>query len=246
LGINLFPQGKICSFHCAYCDLDVAGENHSRSRLVPAERLLERIATDLARWASENSGGADSITFAGNGEPTLHPAFAQAVELVTHVRDEFFPSTPMNLFTDGVHLPDPSVRTATRCFRRVFLKLDGASEAVIERLNGSGAWRGTLRGVTVGRELPNVAASTALVGGPAANTANVKSRAFIDLVAGLQPRELFLYTLDYPSLSDTVAAVDFGTLAETAHWLASRVNCPAVALWRRHRHPAAHKQDNHG
>jgi wyosine [tRNA(Phe)-imidazoG37] synthetase (radical SAM superfamily) len=246
LGINLFPQGKICSFSCAYCDLDVTGKNHAEPRLVPTAPLIEQITRDLSRWLVESFEVADSITFAGNGEPTFHPAFADAVEAVTRVRDEFVPGTPMNLFTDGLHLVDLSVRNAATCFRRVFFKLDGASEAVVEQVNGPGAWRGVLRSIAFGHEMPNIAASTALVGGPASNVANVRSQAFIDLVAELDPREVFLYTLDYPSPSNKVAAVDLEALAETGHWLAARLDVPVVALWRRHRYQAGQREDTRG
>ena len=245
LGINLFPQGKVCSFRCAYCDLDMAQENEQRARLVPTQQIITRIAADLPRYGVAERHPVDSITFAGNGEPTIHPGFSNVVEVVAQLRDEWLPDTPMNLFTDGMHLVNPAVRAATARFRRVFLKLDGAHEAVVERINGPGAWRGTLRAVAIGRQLPNVAASTALVAGPDANTADVKSRRFVEIIRELRPRELYLYTLDYPSPAVSIAAVDFDTLVEHAEWLARRVDCRVIALWRRHRHPTALHQDTH-
>lgn len=152
----------------------------------------------------------------------------------------------MHLFTDGMHLDDPLVREATGHFRRLFLKLDGASARIVDQINGTGAWRGTRRALTSGRALANVAASTALVGGSCSNTDDVKSGPFLDAIHELHPRELFLYTLDYPSPSPSIVAVDFAAQLSCAEWLATRVQIPVISLWRRHRPPSPMPHDSHG
>jgi wyosine [tRNA(Phe)-imidazoG37] synthetase (radical SAM superfamily) len=194
------------------------------------------MAADLPQYGTGERPEPDSITFAGNGEPTLHPGFRSVVDVAARLRDKWLPDAPLNLFTDGMHLVDAGVRAATGQFRRVFLKLDGASEAVVEKINGPGAWRGICRALAIGRQLPNVAASTVLVTGSDANTNDVKSGRFVDLVSELQPRELYLYTLDYPNPGFSVAAIDFETLIDCAEWLAERVTSPVIALWRLHKH----------
>lgn len=239
LGINLFPQGKICSFRCAYCDLDVASGNLSGARMVATPKLISKIAAALTACGSSEASSPpsslDSITFAGNGEPTLHVGFNNVVKEVVQLRDEWLPGTPMNLFTDGMHLETCEVLAATTVFHRVFLKLDGASRAVLERLNGPGAWAGIGRGISIAQALENVAASTALVDGAIGNIDDVQSRAFVGLIHKLAPCELYLYTLDYPSPSPLATAVSFDTLVGCAEWLADRVTCPVIVLWRRHR-----------
>lgn len=237
LGINLFPNGKLCSFHCAYCHLDTAPENHARPTLLPESELLPRMVEELSRFASEASQTPDSLTFAGNGEPTLHPAFGAAVELAAQLCAEYLPGTPMSLFTDGMHLSRASVSRAAERFGRVFLKLDGATEEVVDRIGGSGAWRGTCRAVQVAAPMTNVAASTAVLGGPSANVADVMSARFVDLASQLAPRELYLYTIDYPNPSPSVSAVEWSTLLECAEWLAARLSFPVIGLWREHPHP---------
>lgn len=246
LGINLFPQGKVCSFRCAYCDLDVADANQQRARVVPTAQIISRLAADLSRHGTGERPEPDSITFAGNGEPTLHPGFSRIVDVTARLRDKWLPNTPLNLFTDGMHLVDADVRAVSGRFRRVFLKLDGASEEVVEKINGPGAWRGMCRALGMARQLPNVAASTVLVGGSDANTNEVRSGRFVDLVTKLQPRELFLYTLDYPSPRLSVATVDFGTLFDCAEWLTGRVTFSVIALWRLHQHRMAPIRGTHG
>ena len=75
LGVNLLPlNGKLCNFDCVYCE---CGWNHD-GRCSGTLPEAEEVAGELVRVlmsCREDGTAIDSITFSGNGEPTLHPEF---------------------------------------------------------------------------------------------------------------------------------------------------------------------------
>jgi len=237
LGVNFFPHGKICSFKCAYCDLDVYNDSSNRFSLVSTHELERELSKNLKDYRASGRSFPDSITFAGNGEPTLHPGFAELVRCVRLFRDENMPNVPLNLFTNGLHLNKPGMPEALSAFRRIFLKLDGSSQVMLETLNGSGAWRGTNRAVGLARELHNTAASTMVVTGGIDNTKDIASSTYACMVNLMNPLEVYLYTLDYPTKHSGIEPVSQKTLLELAETLSGRVFSPIIVLWREYRHP---------
>jgi wyosine [tRNA(Phe)-imidazoG37] synthetase (radical SAM superfamily) len=179
----------------------------------------------------------DSITFAGNGEPTLHPGFFDLVRCVRQLRDENTPAVPLNLFTNGLHIERADVFRALGAFRRIFLKLDGSTPDTLEKLNGAGAWRGTNRALRLASGLDNSAASTMVVGGSIDNTKDVASPAYARMVNLLDPLEVYLYTLDYPTKHSGLEPVPLESMIELAETLSERVSSRIIVLWREHRHP---------
>jgi wyosine [tRNA(Phe)-imidazoG37] synthetase (radical SAM superfamily) len=147
------------------------------------------------------------------------------------------PAVPLNLFTNGLHANKPGVFEALRAFRRIFLKLDGSTPDTLEALNGSGAWRGTNHALTLARELQNTAASTMVVAGSIDNTKDVASSAYARMVNLLNPLEVYLYTLDYPTRHSGLEPVPQESMIELAEMLSERVSSPIIILWREHRHP---------
>lgn len=92
LGVNLLPSdGKLCNFDCIYCE---CGWN--RDGKVDKPRLPDADAVRLALEDSLKSCSAegtviDSITFSGNGEPTLNPHFPEIMDVTVELRDRYFP-----------------------------------------------------------------------------------------------------------------------------------------------------------
>ena len=70
LGVNLSPAGrKTCNYNCAYCQY--GWTDFPARGAFPGRRTSS--TRSIARWRDDPD--VDSITVAGNGEPTLHPAF---------------------------------------------------------------------------------------------------------------------------------------------------------------------------
>jgi len=79
------------------------------------------------------------VALSGDGEPTLSPQFAQALQAVVHVRAlSGFPFFKLVLITNGTGLDLPHVQDGLKYFTRsdeIWAKLDGGTQAYINKVN---------------------------------------------------------------------------------------------------------------
>ncbi|MES9947023.1 MAG: radical SAM protein [Candidatus Thiodiazotropha sp.] len=241
LGVNLFPKGKICSFSCTYCDLDTEEIDDSPPKIVQHEHILYAVQKELELFC-DTDFPIDSITFAGNGEPTLHPDFARLVEQSASIRDCCLPTIPMNVFTNCMHLHNKDVFESLKYFRRVFLKLDAVTRDIIEKIDGKGSYRGVENAVKIGQKIDNAAISTVVVDGSISNFSNLLSNTYVDYVKTINPKELYFYTLDYPVPIPGIKAVSLDNLSYLGQAIAEKVECSVIVLWRKYQHPSVKLQ----
>ena len=80
LGINLLPvNGKICTFDCIYCECGWNRDGLQDRHLPGADDVRKALEEKLIALDAEGVR-IDSITFSGDGEPTLNPQFPQIIE----------------------------------------------------------------------------------------------------------------------------------------------------------------------
>lgn len=133
LGINLLPATrKVCNFNCIYCECgwtDVKGAGRailpSRKDVYEAleQKLAEMKAGDLA---------PDVITYAGNGEPTMHPEFAGIIEDSLYLRNKYFPKARIAVLSNSTAITRPQVREALLKVDQNILKLDSAFDLTVK------------------------------------------------------------------------------------------------------------------
>ncbi len=135
LGINLLPgDGKLCTFDCVYCECGF-NRDFRPERPLPAR---EEVRAALERRLEEMSAGGsvpDVLTFAGNGEPTLHPRFAEIVEDACSLRDRYFPKAKVSVLSNSTRIFVPEVFEALRKVDNNILKLDTVDGDYIRRVN---------------------------------------------------------------------------------------------------------------
>ncbi|HWQ90779.1 MAG TPA: hypothetical protein VN673_03840 [Clostridia bacterium] len=142
---------KNCNFKCIYCEVHRNGE--------PRQQLeVDVMATELRQTLALVRGGRlrerlwyralpdellqlRHVALSGDGEPTLSPIFADALQAVVHVRALCgFPFFKLVLLTNGTGLDLPHVQQGLKHFTRsdeVWAKLDGGSQAYVNRVNRS-------------------------------------------------------------------------------------------------------------
>ena len=92
LGINLLPQnGKICSFDCIYCECGLNKDGREDTQMPTRQQVKENLEATLKAYKQADGEPIDTFTFAGNGEPTLHPHFAEIVLDVQKLRNSYYP-----------------------------------------------------------------------------------------------------------------------------------------------------------
>jgi wyosine [tRNA(Phe)-imidazoG37] synthetase (radical SAM superfamily) len=151
IGINLNPD-KHCNFNCPYCEVDrsappreagldleiMAPELTRALDLVCSGRIREQppyrsLPDDLIRL--------QHVALSGDGEPTLCPAFLEAVETAVHVRARGpFPFFRLVLITNATGLDRPAVEQGLRLFTlrdEVWVKLDAGTQRYLNRITNS-------------------------------------------------------------------------------------------------------------
>lgn len=135
LGVNLLPvTGKICTFDCAYCECGLNAERRTREGLAPREEVAGALERQLAQMAQAGEA-PDVITFAGNGEPTAHPAFPQIVDDALALRDRYAPLAKVSVLSNGTFAARPRVHDALMRVDDNIQKLDTVDADYIRLLD---------------------------------------------------------------------------------------------------------------
>jgi wyosine [tRNA(Phe)-imidazoG37] synthetase (radical SAM superfamily) len=209
LGINLLPSGyKFCTFNCIYCECGWTFKKNSKKQPLPerkdiSAKLEERLK---AMKAEENS--PDNITFAGNGEPTIHPEFTGIIEDVVSLRDQYFPATEITVLSNATMLRKKSVFEALKKVNNNVLKLDTVVEDTFIKLNQPYA------GLSLSTIINNIKKyngsqiiQTLFIRGKfngnfIDNTTEFELAAWLDVLKEIAPR----YVMIYPIARDTPVA----------------------------------------
>jgi len=136
LGVNLLPtDSKVCSFDCIYCECGWTPRKREQKAVLPTRELVaERLEAQLKKM--KDSGELpDVITFAGNGEPTLHPDFAGIIDDTIRLRDAYAPNCRVAVLSNSTMLHKESVFQALLKVDDNILKLDSAFEKTVELLD---------------------------------------------------------------------------------------------------------------
>lgn len=136
LGINLLPTDeKICSFDCLYCECGWTLEKNLTAReFYSVSTVLQAIEYKL-KICLEHHTLVDSITFSGNGEPTLHPHFDQIIDGLLPLRDKYYPKAVISCLSNATQLFRPEVRNALLKMNNPILKLDAGTQEMLDLIN---------------------------------------------------------------------------------------------------------------
>jgi wyosine [tRNA(Phe)-imidazoG37] synthetase (radical SAM superfamily) len=163
----------------------------------------DEVAHSLRR-ALERSGTApDWITFAGNGEPTLHPRFSVVVERVLAVRDELVPQSRVGVLTNGLAAAKPAVAAALRRLDARMIKLDPGPA---ERVNGVAYDMNAL--VEACKALaPVVIQAMVTKAADWDGSSDASLNAWLPVLQRADPAEVHLYSVDRPPADAAVQKI---------------------------------------
>lgn len=135
LGINLLPtDGKICSFNCIYCECGLNEQRRTPSKFPTRMEVKEALIQKLQAMQAEGVA-PDVITFAGNGEPTMHPEFGGIIDDTIATRNYFFPKAKIAVLSNSTMLHKEDVFQALNKVEDNILKLDSVLDSRIRQLN---------------------------------------------------------------------------------------------------------------
>jgi len=202
LGVNLLPvDAKICSFNCIYCE---CGFNTTIQEFpFPSRQQVSEILTLKLQQMQAEQQLPDVITFAGNGEPTLHPDFEGIIDDTIALRNTYCPSAKVSVLSNSTRIHKPHVFSALQKVDNNILKFDSAIDPTMQLIDQpvgkhiTVAWlidqlqkfEGKLiiqtmflRGEFKGQKIDN--------------TTSTELDAWLDALKRIKPKQVMIYSLD--------------------------------------------------
>lgn len=198
LGINILPsKGKLCNFDCIYCECGWNRDGIAERRF-PVLAEVEAALTVKMEKLSSDGVKVDSITFSGNGEPTLNPDFPEIIDMVIALRDRFFPEAKISVLSNATLIGRPAVAAALKKIDNPILKIDASDDSLAAMINRP---VGAYRLADVIKNLAgfdgNFILQTMFLKSEEFNAVSEKSlAAWMDIVRMLKPRQIMVYTID--------------------------------------------------
>ena len=201
LGINLLPEkGKICTFDCIYCECGWNKDGLGDTKLPTAAEVRNALEIKLKKCKAGDIP-IDSITFSGDGEPTINPEFPQIIDDTIRLRDQYYPNSKITVLSNSTRVHLPEVFNALRKVDNPTMKIDAPTNALAEQINHPAP----------GYDIKKVVEALKRFNGDfILQTMFLRSKDFdssnpevlngwMDIVRALKPREIMVYTIDRPT-----------------------------------------------
>ena len=225
LGVNLLPvDAKICSFDCIYCE---CGYNTTMndSPIPTRDQVKETLEAKLIEMKSEGQI-PDVITFAGNGEPTLHAAFEGIIDDTIELRNTYCPTARVSVLSNSTRIHKPNVFRALNKVDNNILKFDSAIDRTMKLMN-----------CPVGKQINvewfiehlkkfegRLTIQTMFLRGEFKgetfdNTTDTEVEAWLNAMDEIQPQEIMIYSLDREAPTKTLQQItvdELNAIAEKA------------------------------
>lgn len=145
--------------------------------------------------------GIDSITFAGDGEPTLNPEFARIVDDTIALRDIYYPEAKVSVLSNATRVVDPAVVDALKKVDNPILKIDAPTDELAARINQPAPGYSVRRVVEALKSFEgDFVLQTMFVKSPDFDSSSPEVLdGWMDIVRELRPRAVMVYTLDRPA-----------------------------------------------
>lgn len=203
LGVNLLPtDSKVCSFDCIYCECGWTPRKRMKKAVLPSRELVRQKLEEKLSEMIVNNELPDVITFAGNGEPTLHPEFEGIIDDTIEIRNRLTPNAKIAVLSNATMLHKPSVVRALLKVEDNIQKLDSAFEETVRKIDCP-ASNFRLNEVVENLKSFNgkVIIQTLFLKGNFKNeiidnTTKEELTEWLKLVAEIKPSQVMIYTID--------------------------------------------------
>lgn len=236
LGVNLLPiRAKICSFDCIYCECGWNAERQGAKRFNSREEVYTKLAETLRRMASEQTP-PDTITFAGNGEPTMHPDFEAIIDDTLQLRAELAPKAKISVLSNATQLHREDVCRALKRIDNNILKLDSAFDKTVQLINRPRQAHYRVAHIVEQMQqfegqmtLQTMFLRGVIDNHPIDNTTEQEVEAWLSEVAKIRPAQVMIYSLDRDTPCQTLQRVSRAELDQIASRVeALGIPCTAV------------------
>lgn len=201
LGINLLPvNGKICSFDCIYCECGWNRDGKDDKRLPSAAEVRSALQDKLSALMLEGVR-IDSITFSGDGEPTLNPEFPRIIEDTLRLRDVFYPDAKVSVLSNATRVHVPEVFEALRKVDNPIMKIDAPTDELVRLIDNPAPGYSLARTIEAMRRFEgDFVLQTMFLRSPDFDSSSPEVLdGWKAIVRDLRPRKIMVYTIDRPT-----------------------------------------------
>ena len=201
LGINLLPEkGKFCNFDCIYCECGWNRDGRNDTKLPSAEKVRHDLSNKLQDLAGEGIT-VDSITFSGDGEPTLNPEFPQIIDDTLALRDRYAPTAKVSVLSNATRVHFPEVFAALRKVDNPIMKVDAPTNELVAKINNPAPGYDVARVVEALKQFKgDFILQWCLLRGPEFDSSSAEVVVpMLGIIRELKPREVMAYTIDRPT-----------------------------------------------
>lgn len=211
LGVNLLSTDqKLCNFECIYCECGWSGG--SKAHFNKKADVLAILREQLLKMKN-NGEKLDVITFAGNGEPTMHPEFASIIDATIDIRNEIYPEAKIAVLSNATMIGREEVREALKRVDRNILKLDSAFDSTVKIINEPNGNYSVAETVDNMKKFEGkLIIQTMFIrgeygGNEIDNTINKEVSAWLELVKDIAPEQVMIYTIDRDTPAENLTKV---------------------------------------
>ena len=222
LGVNLLPvESKLCNFDCIYCECGWNADHAGRRRFNSREDVFQMLAATLDRMVAEGQL-PDVITFAGNGEPTMHPEFEAIIDDTIALRDAKCPAAKVSVLSNATQIHREDVRRALLRVDNNILKLDSAFDDTVQLINKPCGEYSVERQVELMKLfeghfiLQTMFLRGEYNGRRVDNTTSEQVEAWLRIVKEISPQKVMVYSLDRDTPCPTLEKVSREELLQIA------------------------------
>ncbi|GHU96577.1 radical SAM protein [Bacteroidia bacterium] len=222
LGINLLPQNsKWCNYECVYCECGWRTPLPAPLALPSCQEVQEQLEQKLQALQAANAL-PDVITFSGNGEPTMHPQFAEIMGQVLRLREQYAPNTRVCVLTNATLIGKPEVREALQKTDITMLKLDAGNNDMLQTINqpqmptSIDKLLSDMQHFGSRLVIQTMFLRGTINGKPVDNTQSDEVETWLHCIERLHPIEVVLYTLDRETPAEHLKKINLATLESIA------------------------------
>ncbi|MBQ2374799.1 MAG: radical SAM protein [Alistipes sp.] len=222
LGVNLLPiDAKLCNFNCIYCECGWNEEHNGKKRFNAREDVRQMLHDTLSKMVADGTP-PDVITFAGNGEPTMHPDFEQIIDDTITLRNELCPTAKVSVLSNATQIGREEVVRALLKVDNNILKLDSAFDNTVQLINKPVGNYSVARTVELMKQFQgNMILQTMFLRGEymgkqVDNTSPAEIQAWLEVVKEIAPKKVMVYSIDRDTPCQTLEKVSKEELSEIA------------------------------
>lgn len=199
LGINLMPSdGKVCTFDCIYCECGLNKDFRPTLPRPTREETAQALEQKLKEMVAEGVL-PDVLTFAGNGEPTAHPQFADIIDDTIRLRDHYCPEAKVSVLSNATMTHKADVCQALLRVDNNIQKLDTVDMDYINKVDRPVSPAYDVQKIVEQLRAFNgkvIIQTMFMTGDGVDNTGEKYVQPWLKAVEYIQPEEVMIYTID--------------------------------------------------